>query len=242
LKTHDRTLPGRGASVREDWYAWLPDEKEKAYESHTQRLEAAYTMLSVSLDEALELHRSGRWAKSFQAVCVTPALCTRLSEPLTALLRSLAEHAKHYGTIPNAAPLAPANFQSPRGQRSARMSSLLSRVLLSHRSQFLHKLAMLNEMVADISRDFSEAAGELSQGPLSDTEPLWQALDASHFDLNTCLREAFVLLKSFMVAISSQELAGFEATYQTQLHDRVPRDERPARLLRHRRIPQIAGE
>ena len=242
MKTHDRTLPGRGASVREDWCAWLRNEKSQLFESHTQHLEAAYTMLSVSLNEALELYRGGQSAKSFQAVCVTPALCTRLTDPLAALLRSLADHAKHYGTVPNAAPLTPANFQSPRGQRSARMSGLLSRVLLSHRSQFLHKLSTLHEMVSDLNREFSEAASELSEGPVVRPDRLWQILDASHFDLNTCLREAVVLLKSFLVAVPVQELAGFDKTYRTQLRGNPPRDANQVRILRHRRMAQIAGE
>jgi hypothetical protein len=242
LKTHDRSLPGRGASVREDWHAWLPDQKAKAFDAHCQQLEASYTMLSVSLDEAMALHRSGHLAKSFQAVCVTPALCTRLAEPLSALIRSLGEHAKHYGTVPNAAPLNPANFQGLRGQRSARSSSLLSRVLLSHRSQFLHKLGTLNEMVEDFHREFSQAAVELSEGPAADTPPLWDTLDSCHFDLNTCLREAIVLLKSFLVALPENELAGFEQTYRAQLRGFPPREQDRSRLLRHRRIAQIAGE
>jgi hypothetical protein len=243
LKTHDRFLPGRGASVREDWHAWLPDQKAKAFHAYSQQLEATYTMLSVSLDEAMELHRSGHVAKSFQAVCVTPALCTRLAEPLAALMRSLGEHAKHYGTVPNAAPLNPTNFQGLRGQRSARSSSLLSRVLLSHRSQFLHKLGTLGEMVEDLHRDFSVAASELSEGlVVADTAPLWQTLDACHFDLNTCLREAIVLLKSFLVAVPENELDGFEQTYRAQLRGSPPREQDRSRLLRHRRIAQIAGE
>jgi hypothetical protein len=66
-----------------------------------------------------------------------------LTQTLAGLLRALSEHAKHYGTIPNAALLDPANFQGQRGQRSARMSSLLDHVLLSQRLQFLHPRASL---------------------------------------------------------------------------------------------------
>lgn len=242
LKTHDRPLPGRGTSVRQDWCAWMPDEKFGLFDSLTQQLEAAYTMLSVSLNEALEMHRSGRLAKAYQAVCVTPALCARLAEPLGALLRALAEHAKHYGTIPNAAPLAAANFQSPLGQRSARINGLLSRVLLSHRAQFLHKVSTLHELVADLSREFSEAASALSEGPVMPPDRLWQTLDAAHFDLNTCLRETVVLLKSFLVAVPLAQLAGFDKTYHTQLPARPRRDENRARILSHRRAAHIGAE
>ena len=242
LKNHDRTLPGRGASVRDDWCAWLPDEKAQVYDSLRQHLEASYTMLSVSLNEALEYYRCGQVAKSYRAVCVTPALCRRLTDPLTALLRSLSDHAKHYGTVPNAAPLDPANFQGIRAQRAARMSTLLSRVLLSQRAQFLHKLSTLHEMVVDLDRDFSDAASELALEPVECPDDLWSVVDLSHFDLNTCLREAFVVFKSFLVALPDHQLTGFGRTHRAQLRYRPVRDDSRARFFRPRRVAQIAGE
>jgi hypothetical protein len=228
--------------VRDDWCAWLPDEKAQVYDSLRQHLEASYTMLSVSLNEALGYYRCGLAAKSCQAVCVTPALCRRLTDPLTALLRSLSEHAKHYGTVPNAAPLDPANFQGIRAQRTARMSALLSRVLLSQRAQFLHKLSTLHELVADLDRDFSDAASELALGPVQRPDTFWSVVDSCHFDLNTCLREAFVVFKSFLVALPDRQLPGFGRTHQAQLRYRPLRDDSRVRFLRPRRMAQIAGE
>jgi len=228
--------------VRRDWCAWLPEEKARVYEAQNQRLEACYTMLSVSLNEALEYYRMGQTAKSYQAVCVTPALCSRLTDPLAALLRALSEHSKHYGTVPNAAPLDPANFQGSRAQRAARMSALLCRVLLSQRAQFLHKLSTLHEMVTDLGRDFSEAASGLSLAPLECPEPLWETVDSSHFDLNTCLRETFVLFKSFLVALPEEQLGGFDRTYRAQLRSKAQREEPRQRFLRPRRMAPIAGE
>jgi len=228
--------------VRDDWCAWLPDEKEQVYDSLRQHLEASYTMLSVSLNEALEYYRCGQLAKSYRAACVTPALCRRLSDPLTALLRSLSEHAKHYGTVPNAAPLDPANFQGIRTQRAARMSALLSRVLLSQRAQFLHKLSTLHEIVVDLDRDFSDAAAELALGPVECPDGLWAVVDSSHFDLNTCLRESFVVFKSFLVALPDHQLSCFGRTHRAQLRCRPLREGSRPRLLRPRRMAQIAGE
>ena len=244
MKNHDRTLPGRGASVCEDWQAWLPSHKAEVFQEQSQQLEAAYTILGVSLDEALGLRDSGHLAQSFQTAGITQGLCIRFAGPLGALIRSMCEHAKHYGTVPNAAPLNPTNFQGNRGQRSARMSSLLSRVLLSHRAQFLHKLGTLNELVEDLNREFSEAAAELDRAEPMDAglAQLWQRLDVCHFDLNTCLREAIVLLKSFLVALPENELDGFEQTYRAQLRVAHPSQKDRDRLLRHRRIAEIAGE
>src|SRR5436309_13695745 len=109
-------------------------------------------MFSVSLDEAIELRQLGHTGKSLQAVGITSGLCKLLTQTLAGLLRALSEHAKHYGTIPNATPLDPANFQGQMGQRSARMSSLLNHVLLSQRLMLLHKVSTLLDVVVDLGK------------------------------------------------------------------------------------------
>lgn len=240
----DRLTPptARGTSVKQDWRAWLPEEKSKVFGFYVQQLEASYTMLSITLNEALELRHAGHLAKCFQIMCVTPALCSRLTDSLSALLRALGEHASHYGTVPNAAPLDPANFNSSKGQRSARMSSLLSHVLLTQRSQFLHKVGTLEEMVDDLGRDYCDSAEDLSTGAATDAAMLWQAADEDHFDMNTCLREAIVLLKSFLVALPEDQIPAFQHAVSSQML--APKSKPPVRhfVIRHRRMTQIAGE
>ena len=195
-------LSGRRGTVQDDWRARLPEEKLKVFTAYVRRLDCAYGMLSVSLNEALALRREGRLMMCCQAVNVTPSLCARLTEPLVSLIRVLSDHAKHYGTVPNAAPLDPQNFQTAKGQRSARMSGLLSRVLLSQRTQFLHKLGTLQEMVENLGKEYCASAEELGTGLSVDPFLLWNTIDAAHYDLNTCLRETIVLLKSFLRALA----------------------------------------
>lgn len=238
-----RALSARGMSVQDDWRAWLPDAKDEVFRSYVRQLEISYNMLSVSLDEALSLRQGGRLVKASQAVCVTPDLCSRFVHPLAALLWSLGEHAKHHGTIPNAAPLDPANFQGTRGQRAARMSSLLCRILLSGRSQFLHKISTLSEMVEDLHHDFCAAASKIVDFAYADSDSDWLAVDAAHYDLNTCLRETIVVLKSFLLALPDDQLEPFQATVCTQMG--VPRPKKPSfsqRLVRNRRMAPIGGE
>ncbi len=240
----DRVCPPsvRGASVKDDWLAWLPEEKDGVFRAYVQHLEASYIMLSVSLNEAIDLRQAGCLTKSSQVVYVTSALCSRLTDPLAATLRALGDHAKHYGTMPNTAPLDPANFQGYRGQRSARMSALLSRILLTRRSQFLHKIGALHEMVVDLGHEFQGFADELASGNSIDPISDWEAVDIAHYDLNTCLREAIVLLKSFLRAVPNEELLLSQETVSKQM--RVP--ETPAPHLhtdvRHRRMTPIAGQ
>jgi hypothetical protein len=234
--------PTRGKSVREDWCAWLPDAKAQVFDKQVQRLESSYVMLSVSLNEALEFRLRGQPGRSLQALGMTSGLCRLLTQTLAGLLRALSEHAKHYGTIPNAAPLDPANFQGVRLQRSARMSNLLNHVLLSQRLQFLHKISTLEEMVEDLGKDYRHAANDLADGIALHPKKMWDEVDADHYDLNTCVREAIVVFKSFLIALPENQLGAFQNTVLQQsmaLEAEVLSD---ARTIRPRRITAIAGE
>jgi hypothetical protein len=160
----------------------------------------------------------------------------------TALLRALSEHAKHYGTIPNAAPLDPENFRGPKGRHNARMSGLLNRVLFSHRFQFLHKVSTLGDMVEDLGKDFHDAVQHLAEGAAADPEIIWEEVDSTHFDLNTCLRETVVLFKSFMIVLPADQLSAFRQTVSDQSESQRTEALARQRLLRHRRMTAIAGQ
>ena len=217
MRVRPLTLPAKGSSVQQDWRAWLPAQKDEVFRAYVKQFDCVYAMFSVALNEALELRRIGKLSKSCQAIYVIPDLCCRLSSPLGALLRSLGEHARHYGTIPNTAPLDPANFQGSKGQRTARMSDLFSQVLLTQRSQFLHKISILVEMVENLGNDFRHAAEDLGCGVSREPAADWRAVDFAHFDLNTCLREAIVLLKSFLVVLPDDQLGSFQRTVHVQM-------------------------
>jgi hypothetical protein len=233
-----RALP----SVQDDWCAWLPQDKAQAFDECVHQLESVYTMFSIALNEAMEYRQSGMVAKSYQAVCMTPGLATRLSHQLAGLLRGLGGHAKHFGTIPNTAPLDPANFQGAKEQRTARMSDLLSRVLLTQRSQFLHKINILEEMVGDLGKDFRLTVENLSSGGSARPEADWRAVDTAHYDLNTCLRETIVLLKSFLVVLPQDQLGTFQKTVHAQTHSLETPSPSGDRQIRHRRMAAVGGE
>jgi hypothetical protein len=237
-----RTPLARGASVERDWRAWLPDEQEKIFRVHVRELESNYTMLSISLNEALELRQHQRIGQSLQAVRFSSELCLLLMGPLGGLLRSLYEHAKHYGTIPNAAPLDPANFRGEKSQKSARLSNLLSHVLLSHRLRFLHKVSTLGEMVEDLGEDYCFCAADLYDEASADPRKVWELVDADHYDLNTCLREAIVLLKSFLLVLPANQIGAFQQTILEQSKARQSAALTRLRAIRHRRMTPIAGQ
>ena len=241
MKQPTGTISSIGTTVRDDWRVSLPPDKSKIFMQFARELECTYSMFSVSLNEAIELRDAGMQKKCWQVVDITPELCSKLTNPLISLIRALSDHSKYYGTIPNAAPLNPANFQGSRGQRSARMSGLLAYILLSQRSQFIHKLGTLQEMVEDLGKDFRANADELSAGIAMNPKILWRSVEAEHYDLNTCLRETIVMLKSFLVAVPQNQLLPFQKTALGYMQ-LLEQDPSGAPSFRHRRMARIAGE
>src|SRR5262249_32185867 len=98
----DRPLSRRGMTICEDWCAWLPEPKSRLNHSCSKELETLYVMLSISLDEALDLHRKGAVGKSMEGARIAGGLCARFSESLALVLREMNRQAKHHGLIPNA--------------------------------------------------------------------------------------------------------------------------------------------
>jgi len=216
MKDLSRAPHASGVSVQQDWRAWLPEKKAEVFRKHEHYLETLYNMFSISLNEAIELKQAGLLRNALMAVGVTSALCPRLTWPLGGTLRALHEHARHYGTIPNAAPLDAGNYQSQKGRRSARFSGMLNRVLFSQRLQFLQKVRVLEEMVDELDRDFRQTASDLVEGVGADPEGMWREVDVQHYDLNTCLRETMVLFKSFLVVLPYGQLGAFQSTIDEQ--------------------------
>jgi hypothetical protein len=230
VRVRPHSLSSRNSSVQEDWSRWLPPAKAEAFDSCARQLETFYRMFSVSLNEALELRRTGNLGQSCRAVFVIPALCARFARPVEGVLHTVGDHAKHFGIIPNTAPLDFGNFRGAREQRIARINGLLSHLLLTQRSQFLHKIDTLEEMVLGIRKDFCEVACDLGSGASAEPSADWRALDDAHFDLNTCLREAIVLLKSFMVVLPDDQVGVFQKSVNEHIH--APYEAVPTRRRR----------
>ncbi len=230
------------ASVSQDWRMPLNAEKSYVYLNCISRFETAYTMFSVNLDEALGLRRTGRNAKAYQVLAVAPALCKRLSQPLLSMLRVMLDHAKHFGIAPNLAPLDAENFQNSRSQRVALFNHVFSRILLTRKSQFVHKISALADLVEELDSNFQCATEELTSGGSLQPDRHWEMLDSVHYDLNTCLRELVVLLKSFLHALPDQQLAGFQvALNDLPAASAKPFPVRPQHLA-HRRIAFLKGQ
>ena len=227
-------------SVQQDWRAFLPAAKSDFFYAHANEFENAYLMLSVALDGAIGLRQRGQSVKALQTADVTPELCDRLVLRLSSVLHAMRQQARHFGVVPNLAPLEASNFLTERAQRTARFSSLMSHVLLSERSQFIQKVSALEQIAEELGDLFVEAVGHTDPVD-SDTSVLWLTLDACHFDVNTCLRETLVLLKSFLVVLPEGQLDLLDFTIRGLCRAR-PALRFGTAVIHARRIAALAGK
>ncbi len=237
-----RSGPLLHRSVGVDWRTPLSLEKSQAFQHSLHCLETAYSVFSVNLDEAIGLRRYGRHHKSCQVLSLSSTLCDRFTLPLAELLRAMLAHSKHFGTVPNLEPLNADNFLISRSQRVALFNSLFSKVILTRKMQFLHKLSSLIELVEDLSADFRAAIEDLAEGTSTHPDQDWEALDAAHYDLNTTLRETVVILKCFLHALPEDQLAEFQDPLFRQLSASPLRAVPSLRHLAHRRLSFIKGQ
>jgi hypothetical protein len=81
-------------------------------------------------------------------------------------------------------------------------------------ARFSRKIRALLQIVTELQHETRNIARtEAGQIAIS-----WNRLEEFHYDLNTCLRETLVVLKSFLCVLPAQELAPF----QGRLLSRMP--------------------
>jgi hypothetical protein len=205
-------------SVREDWFAWLPREKDHLFDAARTELECSNLILCVTLDEALSLCERGDTSLAKEQAAVFADLFDRLAIRLLVVNQTIQQHGSHFGIVPNVAPLDPSNFRGSTAHRISVTSSLLSKVLFAARSRFFHKLRALGEIIEDSQGQVHEIVEELSGGLSSFPKRDWRQLDVLAYDLSTCMGETTVVLKSFLCALPTEELE----TFRKRLLPQVP--------------------
>jgi len=234
-----QTRPG---AVSLDWRRPLGRDKDDVYVGLVRKLEEAYGMFSVALDEGVGMRRVGREGQAIQILGMSAELCSWLSLPLRCLLKTMLVHARHFGVAPNLAPLNPEHFQCVRSQRVARFNELFSKVLLTRKSQFVHKISTLEDLVEELDRDYVSIAEGLAEEESSQPDQDWEQLDSAHYDLNTCLRETVVLYKSFLHALPDVQLTGFQLTLKQNCEAAHEAVTARARHVAHRRMAFLKGQ
>src|ERR1700730_4346693 len=199
----------RSRTVREDWFAWLPEEMDQLFGATRNDLECFNGILSVALDEALGLCEQEQSTIAKERVAAFAGLFDRLAIRLRLVIRTIEEHGSHFGTLPNVSALASENFRGTTAQRIAFMDNLLAKVVFRGRMRFVHKLHALKEIIEELQKETRVIVDNVSERAPLFPERIWRKLEVLWNYLNTCMGETTVVLKSFFCALPAEELEAF---------------------------------
>jgi len=213
----------RTATVQDDWISWLPEEKDRLFDATLDELEVSYVILSVALNDAFALCQEGKLGQAREEAAMFVGLFDRLASSLRGVLRSLNEHGRHFGTKPNVVPLCADFFRSEQAQQLARANSLAFLLVLRAGTRFFRKLGAIEQTVAALRNEAQHIGGGITDGTTIALPNQWTRLEVLHYDLNTCLRETTIVLKSFLCVLPTNELTPF----RKRLLSRLPAGLRP---------------
>jgi hypothetical protein len=214
----------RSRTVREDWFAWIPNEMDQLFDATRQELESSNFILSITLDEALSLCKGGQFDFARDRVTVIASLFDRLAGRVGHVIGAIKDHGSHFGTLPNVSPLSPSNFRGATAQRVSFMNNLLAKVVFRERTRFFHKLYSLGEIVDDAQKEARAILDAISHGSSRVPDQAFQLLEVLGYDLNTCMGETTIILKSFFCALPPEELETFRAKLVNLTPSRFPAD------------------
>lgn len=193
--------------VCDDWIAALPRDKMCVFEVIIQRWECAYAMMSVALDEAITLRTGGQLVCAQQQVSVAADLFGRLACALTTACATLANRSERTRELPVVEPLRSRFFRGNAAQSAASWNSILHHLVFGNRPRFFHKLRILSAMIRELDGQFCERARDICERLCIQPSDCWKTLDSLHYDMNTCLREAEIVLKSYLRALPAEDLS-----------------------------------
>lgn len=201
----------------------LPRERAKMFDALVRQWECTYAMMSIALDDALELRTRGELVCARQQVSVSAVLLDRLAGSLRSLCETLSICGRRLRAFPAVEPLNVCFFRGNTGRSAASWNGILHHVLFGNRARFFHKIRILAETVDRIAVEFQEAAGDISKGLCVQPADSWDRLDPLHFDFNTCLRETEIVFKSFLRVIPAEQLSALDSALDTPAEPARPR-------------------
>jgi len=227
VREYIRSLFIRRRSVRDDWIGAIPPEKRQTFDSTIQRWNTSYVMGSIALDEAFALRNRGDILHAQQQAEISNELLLRLSADLVRSSEIIQDGARHVVDLPLVEPLKSSNFRSASAHRAASWNTLFHQVLFGARSRFFHKLRALGNTVSELAIEFDRTTARIAAGSAHNSIAAWPTLEMLHDDLNTCLCESEIVLKSFLRAIPAELTAALRERLEAPI-------EMPRRLVRPR--------
>jgi hypothetical protein len=203
-----RTVPS-DSRVLENWLTALPRDKGQLFETVVRRWELTFTMTSVALDDAISFRIHAQLVCAHEQVLLSGVLLKRLSSDLIAFCEAALERSRSNGGAPVVEPLNAGFFRGNTAQNAASWNGFLHRIFFADRSRFSQKLRILCATLRRLEREFCETVAELASGNAAEPGACWSRLDCLHFDFNTCLREAEIVLKSFLSSLPADQLPTF---------------------------------
>lgn len=221
-----KRLPSRGLGVCDDWIRALPREKNHVFNAAVERWERSYAMMSVALDDAFSLRACGELICAREEVGVSAELLRPLGDTLIGFCEIAARRGRRVPieNIPSVEPMRSEFFRGDIAQSAASWNNVLHHVLAGARSRFVHKVRILSVTISQLKQQFLQTVEELARGSSISPSDSWKLLDDLHYDLNTCLREAEVVLKSFLRTFPAAELETFAAELEAPLARKAGRD------------------
>jgi hypothetical protein len=116
------------SSVKEDWRARLPADKNRVFDSIVGEWEDAYAVFSVPLDDAMTFRAEGPLICAKPCVEIVAAVATELTAPLAASCRTLEKWGRQLAVPPAVAALNPSFCRSEAARQNAQWNQLIHRV------------------------------------------------------------------------------------------------------------------
>jgi hypothetical protein len=209
----------RSRTVHEDWFAWLPEEMDQLFDATRDQLECSNVILSVTLEEALDFCEKGEYTYAKERAVVFGGLFDRLATQLCLVIRAVESYGSQLASTPNVLALSSNNFRGATAQRISTMDHLLAKVLFRSRTRYFHKLHALEEIIEELQKESRSIVDRVTEGVMVSPGRAWQDLEVLGYDLNTCMGETTVILKSFFCALPAEELEGFRQLLEQQAPD-----------------------
>jgi hypothetical protein len=208
----DRSVPSRNGVLR-DWFAALPREKHQLYDTIVRRWDSSFAMVGVALSDAISFRARGEVICAREHAILAGQLLERLIGPLIASCEVMAARGRSIAETPAVEPLHYEFFRGHTGQCAASWNGVLHHVFFGDRARFFKKLGILGSTLERLEKEFQGAVEEIRSKPAAQWGACWKTLDCLHFDLNTCMREVEVTLKSFLFALPSEQLSALASDF-----------------------------